>query len=117
MPGEQVWNSTQILMMPGLFSVIGFFMIMLSMISFKNTGDLPKWRWITLIVRAVGLFFGATWLWRFLDPSVEAHAYRQTITTRLMQFAHFVAPLIPAVLIGLYFFVESRMKAKAALEA
>jgi hypothetical protein len=103
-------------MMPALFSVIALFLIGLSAISFKNTGDLPKWRWISLVFLAAALFFGLSWSWRMLDPSAEVYAYRLTVTTRVMEFAHFAAALIPITLIGQYFLVDRQMRAKAALD-
>ncbi len=115
MPGEVAWNSTQILMMPALFSVLGFFSLILGWISFKNSGDMPKWRWISLVLFVVGFFFGFSWFWRYVNPSVDSYAYRTTITTRFMVAAHYVAPVIPLILIIIYFVMDQKMK-KAAQE-
>jgi len=110
-------SSKEVILLPGMLSMLAAFVYIVSLFSFRRTKRLPAGRWVAYALLAFAMFFGWQWFWRFASQSPELYAYRTAISSNLIRAAHFVAflgPLAMAIAAGL---IEVRLRRLAKIHA
>jgi hypothetical protein len=114
---EVPWSSSDVLLMPALFSVIAAMAYGFAMVAYKNTGELPKWRFLAQLLAILAFVFGFPYFWKYVNPSTEGHAYRQLISTRTFQLSHYLAVLGPILVLIVLVLIDMRVRKHAAENA
>lgn len=108
---EVAYSSVDVLRLPALLSVIGIFLTLFTLIGFKNTRELPRFRYVAFFFYAAATAAGWYWLWKLLDPSPTGNLYRRGyVVTQIMAAAHWVAFLGPLGLLVAAVLIERRMR-------
>lgn len=107
-------NSKDVLLLPGMLSVFGVFILIFALISFKSSGNLPKFRWAALLFFIAAVVVGWGPFSLFVGSSVESAAYQTTVTSNSFRISHYIAIAGPILLILIYGIAEMQLRKKAA---
>lgn len=110
-------SSKDVLLLPGMLSMLAAFIYVVSLFSFRRTKRLPAGRFAAYVILVIAMFFGWQWFWRFASQSPELYAYRSAIPGNLVRASHYVAFFLPLGMAIGAGFIELRLRRVAKRHA
>lgn len=100
---------TDVLLLPLILIFFGCFVYGVAFGNGVRSHQLPLYRWVGVGLLAISVMLGALAVWKMLQPGLGVF-YRASLQGRKVVAAHYVSLVLPLVLVGAAFAMESWFK-------
>lgn len=114
---EIPYTAKTVLQFPLLLCVIAVFAYGFAYAAYRNTGRPSLFRYVAFLFAILGIVAGLQQVWKLQNPDTGL-LYRNGLrNTPRVLYAHYVAPVLPLILLIVLFIADLRLRKKAKADA